>query len=183
MMASVMRRHARKGERMPIFLVGFPRSGTTLLEQVLQSHPKVLSAGEHGPLSEACGPLAVEPEGREQLASLTEQDVAAYRLRYWNGVASLGVMPGPDEFYLDKLPLNTAMLPVIAKVFPRAKILFALRDPRDVVFSCYQRRFGMTQAMYKFLDLETAARILRCGNGSWHGDARRLSAPGARGAV
>jgi hypothetical protein len=49
-------------------------------------------------------------------------------------------------------------LPVICKLFPRAKILFALRDPRDVVFSCFRRRFQINSAMFEFLNLEDAAR-------------------------
>jgi hypothetical protein len=54
------------------------------------------------------------------------------------------------------LPLNTILLAHIRKLFPSAKIIFALRDPRDSVFSCFQQRFGMNQAMFQFLKLETA---------------------------
>ena len=57
---------------------------------------------------------------------------------------------------VDKLPLNTILLGHIRKLFPSAKIVFALRDPRDAVFSCFQQRFGMNQAMFQFLRLETA---------------------------
>ena len=60
------------------------------------------------------------------------------------------------------MPLNTVLLPLVAKLFPDAKILFALRDPRDVVLSCFRRRFGMSPQMYDFLTLEGAARLLRC---------------------
>ena len=59
---------------------------------------------------------------------------------------------------VDKLPLNTILLPYIGQLFPAAKIIFALRDPRDAVFSCFQQRFGMNQAMFQFLKLDTAAR-------------------------
>ena len=58
---------------------------------------------------------------------------------------------------IDKLPLNTTALPVISKLFPRAKVLFALRDPRDVVFSCFRRRFQINSAMFEFLDIQDAA--------------------------
>ena len=58
---------------------------------------------------------------------------------------------------MDKMPLHTLALPLIAKLFPDARILFALRDPRDVVLSCFRRRFRVNSAMYEFLTLERAA--------------------------
>ena len=56
------------------------------------------------------------------------------------------------------MPLHTPALPLVAKLFPQARILFALRDPRDVVFSCFRRRFRMNAAMFEFLTLDGAAR-------------------------
>jgi hypothetical protein len=58
---------------------------------------------------------------------------------------------------MDKMPLNSVFLPLIAKLFPRAKIILALRDPRDVVLSCFRRRFAMNPGMYEFTRLETSA--------------------------
>ena len=55
------------------------------------------------------------------------------------------------------MPLSSVALPVIAKLFPNARILFALRDPRDAVLSCFRRRFGMNPSMYQLLTLEGAA--------------------------
>jgi hypothetical protein len=59
--------------------------------------------------------------------------------------------------FVDKHPLNTLKLPLIARLFPQAKILFAVRDPRDVVLSCFRRRFKLNPAMYEFLTLRGAA--------------------------
>jgi hypothetical protein len=61
------------------------------------------------------------------------------------------------DVFVDKLPLNAALLPVIYRLFPHAKIVLALRDPRDCVLSCYQQRFGMNAAMFQLLRLDTAA--------------------------
>jgi hypothetical protein len=61
------------------------------------------------------------------------------------------------KVFIDKNPLNTLKLPLIARMFPRAKILFACRDPRDVVLSCFRRRFTMNSAMYELLTLQSAA--------------------------
>ena len=62
-----------------------------------------------------------------------------------------------DRVFVDKLPLNLALLPLIHLLFPGAKIILALRDPRDVIVSCYRNRFAMNAAMFQFLSLETSA--------------------------
>jgi hypothetical protein len=61
------------------------------------------------------------------------------------------------KVFIDKHPLHTLKLPLIARLFPDAKILFACRDPRDVVLSCFRRRFKMNPAMYQLLTLPGAA--------------------------
>jgi len=144
-------------ELMPVFLMGFPRSGTTLLEQVLMSHPQIESFGEHTALANACSDLFVGEGALARFDALDEAGAAARRKTYWAEIAEQGALP-EGHVLLDKLPLNTIFLPAIAKIFPRAKIIFALRDPRDVVLSCVQQRFGMNAAMYQFLSLETAAQ-------------------------
>ena len=71
-------------------------------------------------------------------------------------MAEAGVAPSTPVF-VDKMPLNSVFLPLIAKLFPAAKIILALRDPRDVVLSCFRRRFAMNPGMYEFTTLETTA--------------------------
>ena len=66
-------------------------------------------------------------------------------------------MEPAGKVFIDKLPLNTIKLPLIAKLFPKARILFALRDPRDVVLSCFRRSFRVNASMYEFVSLERAA--------------------------
>jgi hypothetical protein len=84
-------------------------------------------------------------------------DLTAAREAYWQRVEEAGVTPSTPVF-VDKMPLNTVLLCLIAKLFPQAKILFALRDPRDVVLSCFRRRFVMTAQMYELVTLESAAK-------------------------
>lgn len=139
-----------------VFLVGFPRSGTTLLEQVLAGHPLVESLEERPTLP------AVEqlfPDLRAGFEALAADPVAleAHRASYWQAVRSFGIEPR-GKVFIDKLPLNTMRLPIIHLLFPSAKILFAVRDPRDVVLSCFRREFEMNPAMFEFLTLEGAAR-------------------------
>lgn len=144
--------------RDPVFLVGFPRSGTTLLELVLASHPDVESLEEGETLAGAITPLVLAEGGLGRWSSLTAQELAALRADYWRRVETgLGHLPGRRVF-VDKMPLYTILLPLICRLFPRAKVILALRDPRDVVLSCFRNRFAMNAAMYQFTALDTAAR-------------------------
>jgi hypothetical protein len=91
-------------------------------------------------------------------ATIADADLEQLRRYYWGQVES-GLLGAPmKDVFVDKLPLNAALLPVIHRLFPTAKIVFALRDPRDAVLSCYQQRFGMSAAMFQLLRLDTAAR-------------------------
>ena len=142
--------------RAHIFLVGFPRSGTTLLENVLAAHPDVVSLEEKDCLEPASVTYLNSGEGLERLARIGSGEAARQRDAYWAKVRSYGVEPR-GRVFVDKMPLATAALPLIAKLFPNARILFARRDPRDVVLSCFRRRFGMNPAMYQLLTLDGAA--------------------------
>jgi len=79
-----------------------------------------------------------------------------WRDLYWKRVAQTETVLTKPVF-LDKLPLNAVFLPLIARLFPKAKILLALRDPRDVVLSCFRRRFAMNAGMFEFTELENTA--------------------------
>jgi len=140
------------------FLLGFLRSGTTLMEQVLAGNPDVVSLEEREPASDAT--VAFSPQARKlrALAEASEQTLDEYRERYWQKVRKLGVDP-QGKIFIDKGPIYTVKLPVLVRLFPRAKILFAIRDPRDVVLSCYRRRFRINPTTYEFLTLEGTARF------------------------
>lgn len=142
----------------PVFFVGYPRSGTTLLDQVLASHPDIESLEENQNFVEAYRAL-IEPDGAlGRWSALTDAEIQEFRAAYWRrAVAAYGSEPAKRVF-VDKMPLNTVLLPLIYRLFPDAKIIFALRDPRDVVLSCFTQRFRMNPAMYHFLSIETAAR-------------------------
>lgn len=139
----------------PVFMIGFPRSGTTLLEQILASHPEVTTLEERDTLGDAAIELLAE-EALGRWAALPQTEIEHWRERYWqrvrSGCAGVALMP----VFIDKQPLNAALLPLIYRLFPSAAIILVLRDPRDVVLSCYQQRFGMNAAMYQLLRLDTA---------------------------
>jgi tetratricopeptide (TPR) repeat protein len=137
-----------------VFLVGFPRSGTTLLEQVLASHPDVTAMDERTCLMDSAAEFFGSNAGLDRLAAMPDHALETWRQAYWKRAAESGFAPSKPVF-IDKMPLNAVFLPLIAKLFARAKILFALRDPRDVVLSCFRRRFAMNAGMYEFTSLET----------------------------
>ncbi|WP_293458060.1 tetratricopeptide repeat-containing sulfotransferase family protein [Phenylobacterium sp.] len=147
---------AEGAPRAHVFLLGFPRSGTTLLEQVLASHPDVEALEERETLTEAQRAFLREPAGLGRLAIAGEAELQPLREAYWARVRAEGAEPA-GKVFVDKHPLNTFRLPLILKLFPDAKILFARRDPRDVVLSCYRRRFAMSGSAYQLLTLPGAA--------------------------
>ena len=154
--------HAAPGNRSSpvlghVFLVGFPRSGTTLLEQVLASHPMATALEERQTLGDV-GAWFETPAVLDRLADLDAAEADRLRADYWTRVAAFGVEPD-GKVFVDKQPLNSLWLPYVAKLFPDAKVLFARRDPRDVVLSCYRRRFVINGATYHFTDLEDLARF------------------------
>jgi tetratricopeptide (TPR) repeat protein len=147
-----------EGPSRHVFLLGFARSGTTLLEEVLACHPDAVTTGERDPFTPLVRELLAQPAQLERLRDLGPAAVARNRTRYWQALGSLGI-PVEGKLLIDKQPLNTVRLPLIAKLFPDAKIVFCLRDPRDVVLSCFRRRFINNPTNFEFLTLDGAARL------------------------
>jgi hypothetical protein len=102
--------------------------------------------------------LFAEPPQLEQLRLLSSTDVSRYRQRYWDALASRGI-DARTAILVDKQPFNSIRLPLIAKLFPEARIILCLRDPRDVVLSCFRRRFYLNAANAEFLSLDRAAQL------------------------
>jgi tetratricopeptide (TPR) repeat protein len=145
-------------EARHIFVLGFYRAGTTLLGQILASHPDVVTLEEKPAMIDAADDFLDAPGGLARLAALDEAGLEPYRARYWQNVRRLEPASG-GKTVVDKLPLNSLALPVVARLFPAAKILFAVRDPRDVVFSCFRRSLSVNRDSYEMLDLERGARF------------------------
>jgi tetratricopeptide (TPR) repeat protein len=144
------------GARGHVFVLGFPRSGTTLLEVILEGHPNVVSLEEKELLIDSVREFMRRPEDLERLVHATPATLEAARSAYWRLAADAGVDVA-GKMFVDKHPLNTLKLPLIARLFPDAKILFACRDPRDIVLSCFRHRFQMSAPIYELLSIEGAA--------------------------
>jgi len=141
-----------------VFLIGFPRSGTTLLEVVLDGHPRVASLDEHELFTDSVRQLMANPRDLSALLAADERTLQGLRQAYWNRVRESEIDVS-GKVFVDKYPMNTLKLPLIARLFPNAKILFACRDPREVVLACFRRRFKMNPATYEYLTLPGAAAV------------------------
>jgi tetratricopeptide (TPR) repeat protein len=147
-----------EGTARHVFMIGFYRSGTTLLEQVLASHAEVVTLEEKPALDELAWDFFQNDEGLDSLSNLTRERAEELRTEYWRKVRSYGVEPGEGVF-VDKLPLGGLWAPFIAKVFPTARLLVVRRDPRDVVLSCFRHRFLPTSLPQEFTDIRRAAML------------------------
>jgi tetratricopeptide (TPR) repeat protein len=140
-----------------IFVLGFLRSGTSLLEVILEGHPQVVSVEESESLIDGLQRFMQQPQDLDSFLHASPSIYEALRAAYWRRVAQAGANVA-GKVFVDKNPLNTLKLPLIARLFPKAKILVACRDPRDIVLSCFRHRFRMSAPVYEMLTLEGAAR-------------------------
>lgn len=146
----------------PIFLIGFPRSGTTLLDTILMGHPQTRVLEEEPLLQRVRDMLP----GMAAVAELDETRIAALRARYFAELDALAP-DAADKLVIDKLPLNLLRTPLIARIFPDARFIFAQRHPCDVVLSCFMQNFRINQAMASFLTLEDSALLYDRVLGYW----------------
>lgn len=159
----------------PVFIVGFPRSGTTMLEQMLDAHPGYASMDEQLILHHCIKQM--EEQGfryPHELDRLDSALVDAIRMRYWEEVAHV-VQLGDDQRLVDKNPLNLLRLPMIRRIFPTAKIILALRHPCDVMLSCYMQNFRSPAFMVLCSSLQRLARSYANAMQSWIHHQRLLS--------
>ena len=147
----------------PALLVGFPRSGTTMTEQVMAAHPAVVTSDEQSllsPMGNALMDGSPDPlDVPARLATLDLDEVRRLRTVYWDAVHdrlghSLDDLKG--KVFVDKLPLNLIDLPMINAIFPDARAIVALRDPRDVCLSAFMQWFSPNPAMIQLLQLDSA---------------------------
>lgn len=149
--------------RAPVFLMGFFRSGTTLTQEVLSAHPGVFLADEAGLLQVVEEALHRRLPGADsvpdKLARLSHADVAQLRAAYWGAARGRFGAAADQGLFVDKFTLNTVDLGLINTVFPDARVLFVMRDPRDVVLSCVMQLMVPTAATRHLLTLQDTAAL------------------------
>ncbi|MGH7098490.1 MAG: sulfotransferase [Stellaceae bacterium] len=153
-----------KDGAQPLFILGFPRSGTTLVEQTLSAHPRIAAGDELPFINEIAGamprllnsPLAYP----EALAELWMGDrcngLDELRDHYLDRVRQLAILTPETAWFTDKMPLNETHLGLIALMFPEAPLIHVIRHPLDVVLSVFSNH--LTHGFYCAYGLESAAR-------------------------
>lgn len=152
----------------PVFLLGFPRSGTTLLDTILMGHPDTVVLEEKPALNKVDDAIG----GLEALATMDAPAIEAARAQYFAEVAGFADLR-PGQMLIDKSPLFLYKLPLIRRLFPEARIILALRHPCDVVLSCLMSNFRLNRAMSNFLRREDAADLYDLSFRHWE-QARAL---------
>lgn len=142
---------------MHVFLLGYPRSGTTLVENILASAPGVVALEEYPTFADVDPALVAEDGTMPDLDAIDPALLTELRDKYWRRVRGVaGDVEG--RIFVDMNPFNGIKLPVIARLFPDARILIMRRDPRDIVLSCFKINFTPSIGTYALSDLEEAAR-------------------------
>jgi len=153
----------RAGCAQPIFVVGFPRSGTTLVEQILSNHPRISAGGELPIINEFTGTIPrllgsplIYPEALCELwMGDNRQGMELLRDTYLDKVEATRLMKPDSGWFTDKMPLNEMHLGLIALMFPRSPLIHILRHPLDVIVSAFSHQ--MTHGYFCACSLETLA--------------------------
>jgi Flp pilus assembly protein TadD len=160
----------------PIFILGFPRSGTTLLEMVLDAHERLRSFDEQPFLQHALEDILAENvQYPEELALLKPAQLQAIRSKYCSKAAGR-MRLDPGQRLVDKNPLNILRLAVIKRLFPNAKIILAIRHPCDVILSCFMQHFRAPDFALLCKDIPTLAAAYRKTFDFWYAQQAMLQA-------
>ncbi len=158
--AKVMSPQSSFGEnnRTHCFLVGFPRSGTTLLEKILDSHSDIEVLDEQPIIENIVWQLGGY-EYLNKLETINAEEIEKYRNEYFQSVNALAEKFKNSRCLIDKLPLNILYLPLIQRLFPDAKILLANRHPIDSCLSCFFQEFKAMPLLENFLNFDSTVNF------------------------
>ena len=146
-------------KKSPIFLVGFPRSGTTLLDTILRSHPKVEVLEEKPVVDIFIKSLQKEINNDfNNLEKIDSSQIIKLRQIYFDN-RNKYINFDPEKIYIDKMPLNLIHVGEIVRIFPNAKFIFAIRNPYDVILSCFMQQFSPNDAMANLTNFDDATNL------------------------
>jgi len=144
-----------KKYQTPIFLVGFPRSGTTLLDSILRSHSRIVMLEEKLIIS-SIRDRFFEKNNNEinALELLSDVDILSLQSDYFDTLQEVTKENTLDKIIVDKLPLNLIEVGFIKRIFPQSKFILMLRHPCDAVLSCFMSDFKINEGMANFYNLK-----------------------------
>jgi hypothetical protein len=149
-------------QRRVAFLTGPPRSGTTLLEKALDAHPLVITSDEQVAFPKFIYPSILGKSDQELLGvvdldQIPVERIAQQRVRYLTYLADALGEPIGDRVHLDKNPSTIMLIPGMLRLWPECRLLVAIRDPRDVILSCFMRYLPLNTLTSQFLSIEETA--------------------------
>ncbi len=142
-------------EYQPVFMIGFPRSGTSLLDSILDTQQRIVTLSEIDGIHASI--LRMHELGKHypaQLPALSASEIDSLRQTYFEHNAKFLGTVVSNSVIIDKMPLNILHIPLILMMFPSARFILSLRHPVDVCVSCYQQDFILTDEMHYFTDLQ-----------------------------
>lgn len=176
--------HGAPNDKHPrlMFVVGFPRSGTTMVENILAAHPEIRSSDEEPYFHEqvmmgVARVLGKRGEGvpfPQSIALLTDTDVKKLREAYFKSVKRAVGSLAAGSLFVDKVPFNIIHAGLIGRVFPDAKMLVVIRDPRDAIVSNVMQDYGLTQFTVDLITAERTAGLYAKGMALWLGVREQL---------
>ena len=147
-------------DEKPIFMVGFPRSGTTLLDTILRSHPLIDVIEEKPNITNLIKSISKFTNNKiENIKNIKNEEIKELRMSYFKDRDKYINDKNNSKIYIDKMPLNIVHIAEIIRVFPNAKFIVSIRHPHDCVLSCYMQSFKLNDAMSNFLDIKDASNL------------------------
>ncbi len=160
----------------PVFVLGFPRSGTTLLEQMLSAHPTLVSMDERPLILDAVRDMRAHGLAYpDALPALAPEVVDNMRAAYWQSAAQHACQEQSQRL-VDKNPLNMLLLPMILRLFPRACVIRCVRHPCDAILSCHFQSFSDPEVASMSASLPRLAESYAAFDRRFHTDADALDA-------
>ncbi len=143
----------------PVFLIGFPRSGTTLLDTILRTHSKTFVLEEKPYISLIRDEFFKSNNNLiSALENIKFNELKKIRQNYFANIKKIS-NNNSSEIIIDKLPLNIIEIGFIKRIFPKSKFILMLRHPCDSVLSCFVTDFNINEAMVHFLNIDDAAKL------------------------